>query len=57
MTKLDFASGSHKVLAIEYNFITFENAVAYWNDELRKASNLSYCEAGSHALRVVSHLT
>lgn len=38
MTKLDFDSGSHKVLAIEYNFITFENAVAYWDNKLRKAS-------------------
>ena len=39
MTKLDFDSGSYKVLAIEYNFITFGNAFAYWNNKLRKASN------------------
>ena len=39
MTKLDFDSGSHKVLAIEYNFITFGNAFAYWSNKLRKASN------------------
>ena len=39
MTKLVFDSGSHKVLAIEYNFITFGKADANWNNKLRKASN------------------